>query len=813
MLKLQRIGAAYGQHLALIDVDLVVAGGEVVVILGANGAGKSTLLKAIAGLVTRLPGGSIALGARELTPLAPHEIVEAGVALVPEGRGIFGELTVRENLMLGAHARRARHAEKRNLDLVLGLFPRLTERFPQEARTLSGGEQQMLAIGRAMMSAPEILLLDEPSLGLSPLLAHELFAALTRLRDTGVGILLVEQNARQSLAVADRGYLIETGRIVGHGEARDLAVDPAVREAYLGVHEVHAGSYRSEPREIVATDAAVNLPLEGRSKFARDEGGSEFREGGAPSERSSPLPKSPAAISTSPQGGGYASRSAPDQPAPPLASSGSPPKREEHPMFHTKLIIADREVAAGDARTFDRRDPVTGEVATRAAAASTADAQRAADAAAAAFPEWSAKSPGERRKLLLKAADLLEAKIGDFADAVVSETGSPAHWAHFNVGLAADMIREAASMTTQISGEVIPSNRPGSTAFAMRQPVGVILSIAPWNAPIILGVRAVAMPLACGNSVVFKASENCPRTHALIVEAFREAGLPRGALNLVTNAPEDAGKIVEALIAHQKVKRVNFTGSTRVGRIIAETAARYLKPALLELGGKAPLIVLDDADVDEAVNAAVFGAFANQGQICMSTERIVLDNKVADAFLAKLAARASALPAGDPRGHVVLGACVSVEAVRRVGELIKDATARGAKILAGGASEGPIMPATVLDQVTPAMRIYEEESFGPIVSVVRADGEADAIRIANDTEYGLAAAVYTKDIARGMRVARQIESGICHINGPTVHDEAQMPFGGVKASGYGRFGGKAAIDQFTDLRWITIQTEPLHYPF
>jgi acyl-CoA reductase-like NAD-dependent aldehyde dehydrogenase len=347
----------------------------------------------------------------------------------------------------------------------------------------------------------------------------------------------------------------------------------------------------------------------------------------------------------------------------------------------------------------------------------------------------------------------------------------------------------------------------------MRQPVGVILSIAPWNAPIILGVRSLAMPLACGNTVVFKASENCPRTHALIVEAFREAGLPRGAINLVTNAPEDAAKIVEALIAHPKVRRVNFTGSTRVGRIIAETAARYLKPVLLELGGKAPLVVLDDADIDEAVNACVFGAFANQGQICMSTEKIVLDNTVADAFLAKFAARANALPAGDPRGHVVLGACVSVDAVRRVAELIKDATATGATVLAGGASDGPIMQATILDKVTPAMRIYEEESFGPVVCVVRSDGEAEAIRIANDTEYGLAAAVYTKDIARGLRVARQIESGICHINGPTVHDEAQMPFGGVKASGYGRFGGKAAIDQFTELRWITIQTEPLHYPF
>ena len=199
-------------------------------------------------------------------------------------------------------------------------------------------------------------------------------------------------------------------------------------------------------------------------------------------------------------------------------------------------------------------------------------------------------------------------------------------------------------MTTQIAGEVIPSNRPGSIAMAIRQPAGVVLSMAPWNAPIILGVRSVAMPLACGNTVVFKSSENCPRTHALIVESFREAGLPQGTINLVSNAPEDAPKIVEALIAHPKVRRINFTGSTRVGRIIAETAARYLKPVLLELGGKAPLIVLDDADLDEAVNAAVFGAFANAGQICMSTEKIVVDNKIADAFVEKFAARRSGYP-------------------------------------------------------------------------------------------------------------------------------------------------------------------------
>ena len=779
LLRVSNAAAAYGKHMALADIDLEIDGGEIVVILGANGAGKSTLLRVIAGLVPLLPGGSVTLGSRELAVLPPHEIVEAGIALVPEGRGIFADLTVRENLELGAYARRARHGAKRAMSQVLELFPRLKERFGQPARTMSGGEQQMVAIGRAMMSAPEFLLLDEPSLGLSPLLAHELFESLAAVRKSGVGILLVEQNAKQSLRIADRGYLIETGRIVGHGIASDLSADPAVREAYLGVGGIH------DPFLIADADHRLSPP--------------DAEDGDQEAEIEATTTQAPARVtkSTSPVA------------LPPARHT----RMEENLMFQTRLIIADREVAAGGERTFDRIDPVTGAVATRAAAASVSDATHAVDAAAAAFPEWSAMMPGERRAILMKAADILQAKADDFAAAVVTETGSPAHWSHFNVALAADMIREAASMTTQITGEVIPSNRPGSMAFAIRQPVGVCLAIAPWNAPIILGVRSVAMPLACGNTVVFKSSERCPRTHALIVEAFREAGLPKGTINLVSNAPEDAAKVVEALIAHPQVRRVNFTGATRVGRIIAETAGRYLKPVLLELGGKAPLIILDDADIDEAVNAAAFGAFANAGQICMSTEKIVIDNRIADTFLAKFAAKAGALPAGDPRGHVVLGSCITAEAAARVGDLIKDAVAKGAKVLSGGPSDNAIMQATVVDGVTPAMRLYEEESFGPVVSVIRVNGDEEAIRVANDTEYGLSAAVYSKDVARALKVARRVESGICHINGPTVHDEAQMPFGGTKASGYGRFGGKAAIDEFTELRWITIQTEPMHYPF
>ncbi len=483
-------------------------------------------------------------------------------------------------------------------------------------------------------------------------------------------------------------------------------------------------------------------------------------------------------------------------------------------MDQLGLLIGDEDQASSDGRTFERLNPITGEVATRAAAATVEDARLACDAAARAFPQWSKTSPGERRRILLAAADALQARADDFVAAMAEETGATAGWAMFNVGLSADMLREAASLTTQITGEIIPSNRPGSMAMAVRQPAGVVLSMAPWNAPIILGVRSIATPLACGNTVVMKTSEICPRTHRLIIDALLEGGVPRGVLNALSNAPDDAPEIVEALIAHPAVRRINFTGSTRVGRIIAETAGRYLKPALLELGGKAPFVVLDDADLEAAVEAAAFGAYMNQGQICMSTERIVVDEAVADAFVEALATKARSLKAGDPRkGDTPLGSVVDANAAKRLQELVKDAVGKGAVLAAGGGVEGTVMEATLLDHVSPAMRIYGEESFGPVVTVVRVSGIDEAVRVANDTEYGLSSAVFGKDVNRAMAVARRIESGICHINGPTVHDEAQMPFGGVKESGYGRFGGKAGIAEFTDLRWVTVQDGPLHYPF
>ena len=401
--------------------------------------------------------------------------------------------------------------------------------------------------------------------------------------------------------------------------------------------------------------------------------------------------------------------------------------------------------------------------------------------------------------MLNAAADAIEARADAFVESMRDELRASEPWARFNVALGAGIVREAAALTTQITGEVIPSDKPGLLSLALREPVGVVLGIAPWNAPVILGCRAIATPLACGNTVILKASERCPRTHGLLVEAFAEAGFPSGVVNLVTNAPDQAADVVNTLIDHPAVRRINFTGSTAVGKLIAKRAAEHLKPVLLELGGKAPLIVLEDADLDEAVAAAAFGAFMNAGQICMATERIIAVEAIADEFARRLADKAASMPAA------AIGQGVDDAAGPKVQALIDDALAKGARQIASA-------PATVIDGVTAAMRLYRDESFGPVVGIIRVADEEAAVVAANDSEYGLAAAVFTRDAARGLRVARRIRSGICHVNGPTVQDEPQMPFGGVGASGYGRFGGKAGIDAFTELRWITIAGEPGHYP-
>ena len=477
------------------------------------------------------------------------------------------------------------------------------------------------------------------------------------------------------------------------------------------------------------------------------------------------------------------------------------------------LLIGGRWTGADSGETFEQTDPYTGEPAGCAAAAGRTDARAAADAAGEAFPEWARTPPARRRELLQSAAGLLTERAQEIAGIVTAETGGTFGWGMFNVQLAAGMLGEAGAQTYAATGEVIPSDVPGLTAFGIRQPAGVVVGIAPWNAPVILGTRAAAMPLAYGNTVVLKASELCPRTHGEIARALDDAGLPPGVVNLLTHRADDAPELVDELIAHPAVRRINFTGSTRVGRMVAENAARHLKRVLLELGGKAPMLVLADADLEEAVAAAKFGSFMHQGQICMSTERIVVDRSVAAPFTDRLAERARGLKVGDPRDpETQIGPLVNRAALERVAGLVEDAVSHGAELMAGGEPDGPLFPPTVLHGVTPEMRIYGEESFGPVVGVLEVDGPDEAVRVANDTEYGLAAAVFGRDVPTALDLARQIESGICHVNGSTVHDEPQMPFGGVKASGWGRFGGKAALEEFTELRWITVQEGPREYP-
>lgn len=481
-----------------------------------------------------------------------------------------------------------------------------------------------------------------------------------------------------------------------------------------------------------------------------------------------------------------------------------------------QLFIGGKNVPAASGRTEEDVNPYTGEVYATVAAAGPEDVTRAVDAADAAFDSWAALSPFARRAVFLRAADLLDERREEVAGLMAHEAGGTRPWAYFNVGLGANILREAAAAITAPRGEVLNAQEEGALGLAVREPLGVVAAFAPWNAPVILGVRAVAAPLAAGNTVVVKPSEDAPIACGLLVaDVLREAGLPDGVLNVVTNAREDAAEVAEALIADPRVRAVNFTGSTGVGRVIGEHAARHLKPAVLELGGKNSVIVLDDADLDYAVDAACFGVFMNAGQICMSGDRVLVHESLAEEFTAKFAAKAAALPSGDPTDpETVVGPLVTWESAERVAALVADAVAKGARVLTGGgAPEGAVHPATVLTDVPEDADVFHAESFGPLC-VLRTFADDDtAVALANDTENGLTCGIITENATHGLRVARRIRTGIVHVNDQSVADEPHAPFGGVKASGYGRFGGRWGIEAFSSTRWVTIATQQAHYPF
>jgi acyl-CoA reductase-like NAD-dependent aldehyde dehydrogenase len=479
------------------------------------------------------------------------------------------------------------------------------------------------------------------------------------------------------------------------------------------------------------------------------------------------------------------------------------------------MYIDGKWVGALDREVYEDFNPFTGEVFAHVASGKRADAKSAIESAVAAFPVWSHTLPSERQSLFLKAADILESKRDEIIAVLAEETGCTFGFGMFQAGFTPGLLREAAAQVHQTNGEIIPSDLPGAFYMAVRQPVGVVAGIGPWNAPLILSLRSICMPIAYGNTAVLKPStESAAAGGILIAEVFHKASFPPGVLNVVTNGPGRSGEIGDEFIENPKVRRINLTGSSAVGRQLAEKAGRHLKRIALELGGQNPMIILRDADIDYAVNAAAFGGFLHQGQICMSTRRIIIEKPISAEFIEKLVKKVSRFKVGNPKEpDTIIGPIINKQQLGDVKRSVEAAVRDGAKVLCGGKSEGLCYYPTVLINVKQGTPFSYEETFGPVVSVVEVPDEETAIAVANETAYGLSAAVITRDFNKGLAIAERIESGIVHINDQTVHDEPQVPFGGVKDSGWGRFGGRAGLEEFTELRWISMQRSPRQYPF
>ncbi|KAM0283899.1 hypothetical protein ACHAQH_002281 [Verticillium albo-atrum] len=482
-------------------------------------------------------------------------------------------------------------------------------------------------------------------------------------------------------------------------------------------------------------------------------------------------------------------------------SSAPPPASSDSPSTVPFFLNGAEHVTS---KTFPVTSAATNKRLYHSASAQTSDAEAAVASAAAALPAWRALKPAQRRDILIKTAEIMNSRHAELAGYVTSETGATPPWADFNIKTSIEMLKDIAARASSLEGAIPTPAEEGVSALVVKEPFGVVLAIAPWNAPYILGVRAIAGPLVTGNTVVLKGPEVSPRVTWAIASCFHEAGLPHGVLNTLAHDPSDAPAVTAALIAAPDVRKINFTGSTGVGRIIGRLAGENLKPVLLELGGKAPAIVWEDADLQLAAQQCALGAFLNAGQICMSTERIVVHKSVASAFESALREAIGNIfsPAAD--APVLIAAA----AVTKNKKLIRDAVAQGARVVAGDPNadeaSATAMRPVVLGGITPEMDIYKTESFGPTVSLFEVETEEEALRIANDTEYGLSSAVFTEDLRRGLRFARGIETGAVHINNMTVHDEPALPHGGAKASGYGRFNA-GALGEWVKTKTITFR--------
>jgi aldehyde dehydrogenase (NAD+) len=477
------------------------------------------------------------------------------------------------------------------------------------------------------------------------------------------------------------------------------------------------------------------------------------------------------------------------------------------------MYIAGAFTGAADGKTFEDKDPSTGQVWAQIPDASRADTKRAIAAAAEAFPKWSRLSPSERSKCLLRAADIVEKRKEEIAVAIVEEAGSWIGKGFYETTVVQTILRYAASTAFQVTGEILPSDY-GKVSMVVRQPLGVVTVISPWNFPMLLSARGLGVTLAVGNTVVLKPSEETPYSGGIVfAEVLKEAGVPDGVFNVVTCSRDHVDEVGDELVCNPKIKAVSFTGSTAVGRQIGALAGQHLKRACLELGGKDALIVLDDADIERAVNAATFGTFMHQGQICMAVKKIVVHERVAAEFTQRFVDNVKTLKMGNPRdmGHVI-GPIINQKQLDKIIAHVADAVDKGAQLLTGGKHEGLFYQATVLGNVRPGMRVYSEETFGPVAPIVQVANDDEAVAVANDSEYGLSAGIITADEERGLAIAHRLETGMAHINDSSVNDEPWVPFGGVKSSGLGRHGGKAAIDTFTETRWLTLERGGRKYP-
>lgn len=466
---------------------------------------------------------------------------------------------------------------------------------------------------------------------------------------------------------------------------------------------------------------------------------------------------------------------------------------------------------AADGRTFEDLSPFSGDVYAEVPASGGEDTRRAIAAAARAFGPWSATLPRERQRIFLKAADIVERRAGDLISLMALETGAARPFAGFQVQWAAGFLRQAANWAYSGTGTAIPVDAPNTTAIATRRPLGIVAGFSPWNGAFNLAWRTVAPPLACGNTVILKPSELAPISAGLVVaEIAEEAGFPAGVVNVLTHAPGEAGPIADELFEAPEVQAFNFTGSTVVGRMLAERAGRHLKRIVLELGGFNPLLVLADADLDDAIETATFAAFFHQGQICMNSRKLIIEAPVYGEFVERFVERSKLLRVGDPSDpNNQLGPLIHDQAVANAHHRIDEAVAKGARVLTGGNSSGRLFEPTVMAEVPREAIMYCEETFAPVVVVERVDDADQAVEVANASPYGLTAAILSRDTGKAARLAERIQAGVININGPTMYAEPVMPIGGVKESGWGRFG-LWSTEAFADRVTVTTHTGPSH---